>query len=273
MSGAAVKAEARQAGVQAAVSDSTRGLRRFNVAMGLLHLGKGVLMLVLSSSFSLPIVTNLLYFDATTQRVLPRPETLVDLPIGPAVAAFLILSSIAHFTVASPWVYPWYSARVKAGTNPARWIEYSFSSSLMIVIIAMLVGIYDVAALIAIFGVNACMILFGWVMERYNLGRPAVDWLAYWFGVFAGAVPWIAIGIYLFGAGAGTSARPPTFVYFIFVSLFLFFNVFALNMVFQYRRIGRWRDVLFGERVYTVLSLVAKSLLAWQVFAGTLRPV
>ena len=262
-----------QASVSAAASESTRGLRRFNVAMGLLHLAQGVLMVILSSSFSLPIVTNFLYFDATTQRLVPRPETLIDVRIGPAVAAFLFLSSIAHFTVASPWVYRWYSERVRSGANPARWVEYSLSSSLMIVIIAMLVGIYDISALIAIFGVNACMILFGWVMERYNLGRPAVDWLAYWFGVIAGAVPWIAIGIYLFGAGAGTSARPPTFVYFIYVSLFLFFNVFALNMVFQYRRVGRWRNVLFGERVYMVLSLVAKSALAWQVFAGTLRPM
>ena len=28
----------------------------------------------------------------------------------------------------------------------------------------------------------------------------------------------------------------------------------------------------YGERAYIILSLVAKSLLAWQVFAGTLRP-
>ena len=40
----------------------------------------------------------------------------------------------------------------------------------------------------------------------------------------------------------------------------------------QYRRVGRWRDYLYGERVYMLLSLVAKSLLAWQVFAGTLQP-
>ncbi len=256
-----------------AAAASTTGLRRFNVAMGLLHLAQGILMLILSSSFALPVVTNFLYFDEATRSLLPRPETLVDIRIGPAVAAFLFLSSIAHFTVASPWVYPWYSQRVRSGANPARWVEYSLSSSLMIVIIAMLVGIYDIAALLAIFGVNACMILFGWVMERYNAGRAVTDWLAYWFGVFAGAVPWIAIGIYLFGAGAGTSARPPTFVYFIYVSIFVFFNVFALNMVFQFRRTGRWRNVLFGERVYMVLSLVAKSALAWQVFAGTLRPM
>ncbi len=54
------------------------------------------------------------------------------------------------------------------------------------------------------------------------------------------------------------------------MSLFVFFNVFALNQWLQYRAKGRWQDYLFGEKVYIVLSLTAKSALAWQIFAGTL---
>ncbi len=41
-------------------------------------------------------------------------------------------------------------------------------------------------------------------------------------------------------------------------------------MVLQYKRIGRWADYAFGESTYVLLSLVAKSALAWQVFGGTL---
>lgn len=85
----------------------------------------------------------------------------------------------------------------------------------------------------------------------------------------AGIVPWLVIAIYLLRGRRGRDV--PGFVYAIFVSLFLFFNVFAVNMVLQYRRFGPWRDYLFGERAYIVLSLFAKSALAWQVFAGTLR--
>jgi hypothetical protein len=62
-------------------------------------------------------------------------------------------------------------------------------------------------------------------------------------------------------------------VYVILPTLFVFFFSFALNMVFQYKKVGKWRDYLYGERVYILLSLIAKSALAWQVFAGTLRPV
>jgi hypothetical protein len=141
----------------------------------------------------------------------------------------------------------------------------------MIVVIAMLTGIYDVAALLGLFGVNAAMILFGWMMELHNQTTERTNWISFWFGCLAGAIPWVAIGIYLVGAATGPGG-PPTFVYWIYGSMFVFFNIFAVNMALQYRGVGRWRDYLYGERAYIVLSLVAKSLLAWQVFAGTLRP-
>jgi hypothetical protein len=78
------------------------------------------------------------------------------------------------------------------------------------------------------------------------------------------------IGIYLWSPT--TENSPPTFVYAIFFSLFVFFNTFAINMVLQYRKTGPWRDYLFGESAYVLLSLIAKSALAWQVFGGTLAP-
>jgi hypothetical protein len=77
---------------------------------------------------------------------------------------------------------------------------------------------------------------------------------------------------YLAGVGLGRGG-PPTFVHAIYGSIFTFFNVFALNMAFEYRRVGPWRDYLLGQRVYILLSLTATSALACQVFAGTLRPV
>ena len=70
-------------------------------------------------------------------------------------------------------------------------------------------------------------------MELLNQHTRRTNWTPYCFGVFAGAVPWVAIGVYLFGAGSGGSGGPPTFVYFIFGSIFVFFNVFAINMVLR----------------------------------------
>jgi hypothetical protein len=240
-------------------------LRRQNLAMGILHAAQAGLVLALSNDFSLPVSAT--FMEGPPGAGDPAISHLFDVRIGWAVAGFLLLSAAAHFLITAPGIEGWYRRHLTEGRNYARWIEYSLSSSLMIVLIAMLTGITDIAALGAIAGVNAAMILFGLLMEHYEQpGKPG--WLPFWFGSIAGAVPWLVIAVYLWAPTV--EATPPTFVYAIFFSLFAFFNVFALNMVLQYRRVGKWADYLFGESVYMLLSLTAKSALAWQVFAGTL---
>jgi hypothetical protein len=41
-------------------------------------------------------------------------------------------------------------------------------------------------------------------------------------------------------------------------------------LVLQCNKVGHWRDYMFGEGAHVLLSLVAKSALACQVYAGTL---
>jgi len=247
------------------------GLRRFNIGMAVLHFVQGVAMLILSSDFALPVTSAFLKFNPAEQKLNPEPETLFSLRIGPMVAGFLFLSALAHLIISLPKANEWYNRNLGKGINYARWIEYFFSSSLMIVVIAMLVGIYDITSLILIFFLNATMILFGWMMERQNQTTAKTDWTSFYFGSLAGLITWVTIAIYLFGAGGGEN-KAPDFVYWIYFSIFLFFNCFAVNMVLQYKKVGKWKDYLYGERMYIILSLVAKSLLAWQVWAGTLRP-
>jgi bacteriorhodopsin len=178
------------------------------------------------------------------------------------------MAALDHLIVALPGAVSWYERNLDRGINYARWIEYSFSASLMVVLIATFAGVTDLRALVAVAGANAAMILFGLLMERVNLGRERLDWLPFWFGCIAGAVPWIVIGISLVGSEAEGSV--PGFVWGIFVSLFILYNSFAVNMWLQYRGIGPWRRYVFGEWGYLVLSLTAKSALAWQVYAGAL---
>ena len=243
------------------------GLRRYNLIAAAAHAVQAVLILVLSTDFTLPVTAT--YLEGPPGTTPADQIVLWDLPVALGVALFFALSAAAHLLIASPRVYPKYSAGVLLGHNYYRWVEYSLSSSLMIVLIAQLVGISDVAALIAIFGVNASMILFGWLQEKYHQPGDG-GWLPFFFGCLAGIVPWLVITIYLVGPGATSDAEPPAFVYGIFLSLFFFFNIFALNQWLQYKQVGRWKNYLVGERAYITLSLVAKSLLAWQVFAGTL---
>lgn len=245
-----------------------RRLRVYNAVMGLLHLIQGAIIVVLSEPYAVQVTAQWLN-KRPGPGVFADPQPYFTYELGYAVALFLFFSAAAHFILVLPRVFEWYVGNLKRHRNYARWIEYSFSSSLMIVLIAGLVAISDIAALTAIFGVNAAMILFGLLQEHYE--EPGNGrWLPFVFGCIAGVIPWIAIADYLWGPGA--SDLTPGFVYVIFVSMFLFFNTFAVNQWLQYRSIGKWREYVFGEVVYVFLSLTAKSLLAWLVFANVLIP-
>ncbi|MCB5280996.1 heliorhodopsin HeR [Arthrobacter sp. AL08] len=249
-------------------------LRAYNIVAGSLHLvqalGFAYVLTLLGSQVTFAVTAD--YLSGPPGVPLP-PErvTLFDVNVGLGVVAFLALSAVFHFLISSPWFFPRYAAGLKANHNYFRWVEYSLSSSIMIWLIAQITGITDIAALFSIFAVNAAMIMFGALQEKYETpgnGR----FLPFVFGSIAGVVPWIVIIIYFLAPGSTTEASPPAFVYGIIISLFLFFNTFAINQLLQYRQVGGWRDYLRGERAYITLSLVAKTALAWQVFSGAIIP-
>lgn len=245
--------------------------------MGILHALQGFAVLALSDPESgvWQVTGDFLSLGSMSgtgePELLSASRELFSLNLAYVVAAFFFMSAVAHFVVATVYRKT-YLSNLEKGINKARWVEYAFSASTMMVGIALLSGVYDLASLIMIFVLTGVMNLMGLTMEVYNLGKQQVNWLAYNIGVLAGAIPWVVIGIFLWLSSKYGNATPPTFVYYIYLSIFLFFNCFALNMVLQYKKVGRWRDYLYGERAYIFLSLFAKSALAWQVFAGTLRP-
>jgi hypothetical protein len=240
-------------------------LRVWNIAVGVVLAAQAVLIAVLTNKFSLPVTAT---FMSGPPGTAPQLHNLFNIATGWGVFAFLAISALSLLIIASPLVFPWYKRNLLQNRNYGRWIEYFFSSSIMIVLISQIVGIADIAALLAIFGINACMILFGALQEKYEKpGKPG--WIPFWFGSFAGVIPWIAIVVYTVAPGLNVS--PPGFVYGIIASLFVFFNCFAINMVLQYKKVGPWKDYLFGEKVYIILSLTAKALLAWQVFFPVLK--
>ena len=246
-------------------AERMKGLRRYNAIAGLFHLVQAIAIVALANDFALPVSVNYLK-DAPVPGADFESILLFDFPIALGVAAFSLLSALAHFWIVGPG-YGRYKDDLSNQRNIARWIEYSISSTLMIVLISLINAVWDVVALIAIAGVNVAMILFGWLQEKYEEpGKGGL--LPFWFGCIAGIVPWIAMFWLLFSPGSSSEA--PGFVYGVVFSLFLFFNSFAIVQWLQYKRIGRFADYLVGERNYITLSFIAKSALAWQIFAGVL---
>lgn len=240
-------------------------LRRLNVVATVLHLLQGIAIVALANDFALP-VTSFFWNDVPNNRLdIARLDRMFDVSIAWAGAMFLFLSAFFHAIVGFV-ARAKYESEIQAEQNRFRWVEYSFSSTLMILAICLVFGIGDIAGLLGIAGANVAMILFGWIMEVVNRPGKTVWWTPFWFGCIVGIIPWIGLFIYLIGPGDDM----PTFVYGIFISIFIFFNLFGLNQYLQYRKVGRWAEYAYGEKVYLWLSLAAKSALAWQLFGNTL---
>lgn len=251
-------------------------LYNWNKWLALIHLLQGALILVLSTTKVFPVFVNFLSVDTLASVsgqmpvLVPAVRQVGDLNLAYLIAAFFFMSAIAHALIATVYRKR-YEADLAVGINKARWIEYSLSASTMMVAIGALVGVVSFSSLLMLFALTAVMNLLGLIMEVSNQGHTKVSWLSYNVGCIAGIVPWIVIAQYLL-SGYMYGSKAPTFVYFIFVSMFVLFMSFAVNMFLQYRGKGKWANYLYGERAYMILSLVAKTALAWQVFAGTLRP-
>lgn len=260
-----------------------KSLWYWNLAMAILHGVQAIIVLAGSQTqanakrFKIQMITTIPSWAG------PFPvaaiQTRGELSFASLTSGFAFLSSAAHIVVLL--CFTTYIADLRKGLNVFRWYEYALSSSLMIVLIAMLFGNWDQISLFQMGAVNACMCLFGLLHERMNAGKPAseVNWEPFIFGCFAGAAPWAAIFSYL-GASADVS-RVPTFVWAILGAYLFFFNTFPINMWLQYRQTGWWSDkywgfqnggYYFGERMYQVQSLVSKSLLLWLVYGGANQP-
>jgi hypothetical protein len=246
---------------------SFKYLKRFNLAAGVLHLIMGILMLALG--FILDWTRDVYTFYIKLDII--SPQVLFSIGyLGVILAIFPLMSAIAHLAIAFP-KNERYNEYLKKGMNPYRWYEYALSSSVMIFVIALFL-IWDFWSLVMIFILNAITMMFGYQMELLNQRTEKTNWSPFLLGCVTGFTPWIILFVYFLAAVNSSGAEPPAFVYLILFIYFGLFNVFALNMILQYKGVGKWKDYLYGERMYIILSFVAKTALAWLVFTGVFAP-
>jgi hypothetical protein len=119
-----------------------------------------------------------------------------------AIAIFFFFAMTDHAITLIPPIWRYYTSQVSRGVNSLRWWEYSVSSSIMLVLIFLVVGIRDIMSLICAFGANSAMIFLGLLHERVNLpvtmdGVGTVDWMPFIMGSVIGIIPWIALSVSL----------------------------------------------------------------------------
>lgn len=252
-------------------------LYNWNLWLALAHAFQGALILLLSSTRLFPVETQYLTKDPIASELAgstvigSATKHLFDINLAYVVAAFFFMAAIAHGLMATVYRNQ-YEADLKKRTNRIRWFEYSLSASTMLVAVAVLSGVTDFSTLVLIFVLTAVMHLVGSSIESSNQGKTKPNWYLATVSLLAALAPWLVFAVYAWSSNVYGDGGVPSFVYWIYISMFAIFGGFATNMYMQFKKVGNWKDYLYGERMYMVLSLAAKTILAWQIFAGSLRP-
>lgn len=251
-------------------------LLAWNKWLGLFYAVQGIALLIVSTTYSLPVVTNFLTKDTFVSKPDETPvlaaatEHLFDANLMYLVAAILFIAALTHIVLATVY-HKRYEQELVAGINRVRWAGFGVVAALSAVTLGLIGGVYDISLLVSLFVLTIIASLSGLAVEVYSQGTPRHK-LAYVIGWIAAIMTWLVLGTYLLGANIYGSGNIPAYVYGIFGSMLILSLAIAMNTYLQYKKRGKWADYLYGERMYSILAFIAVSALAWQVFAGLLQP-
>jgi hypothetical protein len=132
---------------------------------------------------------------------------LFTVDLGAGVIALCLLVAVSRLIVVVPGVFPRYSSGVRSNRHTARWIEFAFSSSITIFLVAQLNGISDIGALVLSYATTSGMTLFSVLQER---SPRSTSWrmLPLSFAAATGIVPWGVIAFHQVAALA--LGQPPS---------------------------------------------------------------
>lgn len=190
------------------------------------------------------------------------------------VAAFFVLSATFHLLNAT-LLRRVYLDQLERCYTPTRWIEYFFSASVMIVVVAYTLGIRDRDTLVALAALVATTMTFGYWVEVVGRPRSADEWrvgrarrlLPWALGHVPQCAAWALIVLRFYDV-LSEEDRAPAFVHAIlWGELVLFFSFGLASLLSQL-----YPPRLFyrGEITFQVLSLVSKGLLGGLLIANVL---
>ena len=281
-------------------------VRSWNLLTSLLHLGNGIAIVALryvndrdrlydikqsypdwSRNASSEAIIEGEEFSITKKEITAHQLSLTWL-----IAIFFFLSFAFQMAAYFPQLYA-YEELLRRGRHPLRFIEYSLSSPLMLVAIALLCGIFEQYALIGIFlAMFSCNIL-GLLAEHLASMKPkektdeedrllrsldnraqqehlTVTWIAHVAGWLCVIGAWLPILVAFSVSNSEGTESAPDFVYVIIATMFILFNTFGINQLLELSGVYGHET---AELVYIMLSLTSKSLLGWLIFANVLAPM
>ena len=282
-----------------------RFLLYLNLAGAVAHLALAIVTLAvagINGDVNTPLVSTYVielgYNNQSSDPYIPSVQKFGSFSVPWATFAFFFLSFLAHFTIvalnwtemratdvqlAEPrgWIRGFYLVWLSSAQNPARWLEYFASASVMILLIAVVGGISNVFTLIALFTLIATTQLFGHLAELANPADSDGTWqkksrFARLWPSLLGWVPYVPVWVIIvwnfhraIDKAAANDREVPGFVYGVIYGQVVLFSLFAIPQLIVLGLSNGPKLFWAGEMAYVILSLTSKAVLGLLFVAST----
>lgn len=239
----------------------------WNKWLAIIYAIQGIALIVVSGAKSLPVYSTFL-----TKSTLPdngmvhATQRLFDANIVALVVSMLFVAAIAHALLAGLYRAR-YEAEIAEGTTRLHWLIFGASSVFLMVIISLLTGISDFAALVMLATLIIGQSIFGYLAA----GQKTAIRQSYLMAAGVSLIAWLVV-LFTAVSAAIYGTHVATFMYGVYTTAVVGFAAQAATTYAVLKKKGKWVDAYYAERGYALVALITVSAVAWQVFAGALRP-
>ena len=271
---AKVAATTKPSVAQKETGSPKNNLRAWNLRLGLLLVVMAVAVVVAGNSETVPVTTQYLAKDTLASEaaghdvLATATRHLADVRLSWIVAKFLLIFAVFYLLYAT-LLRKHYETWLDGGVNKLRWVSLGAGTGLMAVAVAMLSGISDLGYLVLIFSSLLILGSLSTVVELIGPGRKLRKYVIIT-ALCTAALPVIVIGRTAAGVPLYDGSLP-TYMYYLYGSMFLVAGAVAAACIFRLRKRGKWADTYYTERMFMGLGFAAATILALQIFAGALQ--
>ncbi len=251
-------------------------LRIINLVLGLLYLVQAMVIFLASNNFSNKVTTSFLKSVSDSSIVYSATETLINLRIGSILALVMQVSALAYLLMCAPGLFEWHKQYLKRKLNYVKWFDFAITYSLLVIVIAGFIGMYDAGSLVLLFFTNFAAIIFMLIAEITNSSKEKIskkEFRGFYFCILFSLVSWLILTWYLLSAHYASAdvSIVPQYVIFVFVTIAILFVFSLVTLIVNIKKIWFYKKYIFGEKVFSIVTFVLKALIVWQIFIAVLR--
>ena len=259
---------------------SNQLLRKWNLSLIFLYGLQAAAMLLLTVPRNYPLNVTFATSDALQTKLqhmtvtAPAIHQVGTLNVAYLVAGWFIVAAIAHL-LAATILRTRYEVGLKRATNAIRGTQLTVESAVVLVVLALMAGVYDAGSLLVLvlFAAITSMLLWALRVGQQPNKRPTLGWG--WLrraAVVSGVAPLALLLLYIvaaaiFGDASFTWASVGVCLSAVLVALLLLLNGWLTRT-----KRGRWTSYRYGELWYMALNFIGLTLLGWELFAAVLHP-